>query len=72
MPTSCYCHCMSEPPLPTDLVAKLKAESVARQKAVERSEAAEHQCSMLQLDLKSARDEVAELKESLNNSQNKV
>jgi len=63
---------MNEPPLLTDLIAKLKAESVARQKAVERSEAAEHQCSMLQLDLKSARDEVAELKESLNNSQNKV
>jgi len=30
---------MNEPPLLTDLIAKLKAESVARQKAVERSEA---------------------------------
>ena len=58
--------------LPADLVAKLKAESLARRKSVERSEVAEHQCSMLQLDLKSTRDEVSELKQLLKNSEDKV
>lgn len=58
--------------LPSELRAKLRAQTAAKQKVVERSEEAEHRASMLQLDIKSARDEIQQLRQALSTTQSKV
>lgn len=51
---------------------KLAAEQSAKQEALEKFQKAEHQCSMLQLDLKNTRDEVTTLKTELKTAIAKV
>ena len=55
-----------------EVMGKLSAESKAREEAVSRAEAAEQQCSMLKLDVKSSREEVTQLKQELATTQSKV
>ena len=55
-----------------EVTRKLTAESKAREEAVSRAEAAEQQCSMLKLDVKSSREEVAQLRHELTTTQSKV
>lgn len=55
-----------------EVTRKLAAESKAREEAVSRAEAAEQQCSMLKLDVKSSREEVAQLRHELTTTQSKV
>ena len=58
--------------LHAELQAKLDAATAEKQTALERSEAAEHQCSMLQLDLESTQGELRELKDELSVARSKV
>lgn len=55
-----------------EVLKKLTAESKARQEAVSRAESAEHQCSMLKLDVKTSKEEVAQLKHDLAATRSKV
>ena len=67
---TCWCVSMTKEGLTvmyfnmsvSEISAKLSAEQLAKQEAVERCEKSEHQCSMLQLDLKNAHDEISILK----------
>lgn len=49
----------------TELQAKYAAEQESKQKAIERYETAEHQCSMLELDIKSSQEEVHKLTQDM-------
>ncbi len=53
-------------------MARVGEESKARHKAEERAEASAHKCSILQLDLKAAQDDVREAKQALATVQSKV
>ena len=55
-----------------EVLKKLAGESKAREEAVSRAEAAEHQCSMLKLDVKTSKEEMAQLKQELATTQSKV
>lgn len=55
-----------------EVLKKLAGESKAREEAVSRAEAAEHQCSMLKLDMKTSKEEVAQLKQELATTLSKV
>lgn len=55
-----------------EVLKKLKAESKAREEAVSRAEMAEQQCSMLKLDVKTSKEEVAQFKHELAATQSKV
>ena len=55
-----------------EVLQKLAAESKAREEAVSRAEAAEQQCSMLKLDVKSSKEEISQLKQELVTTQSKV
>ena len=46
--------------------------TAAKKAAVEKSESLEHRCSMLQLDLNNAQEDMRELKQELAASQSKV
>ena len=48
-----------------DILGKYTAEQTAKQAAIQRCDEAEHQVSMLELDLKNSRDETAQLKQEL-------
>ena len=54
------------------MVRKLTIESKSREEAVSRAEVAEHQCSMLKLDLKTSKEESAQLRQELTTTQSKV
>ena len=56
----------------SDLLARVEGESAAKQSAVERAEAAEHQSQMVTLDLKSVQDELEEAKRELGATHAKV
>ena len=56
----------------TELQNKLERESATREEAVARAETAEHQCSMLGLDLKTTHAEIEQLKQELTETQLKV
>lgn len=55
-----------------ELQSKLDRESTTREEAVSRAETAEHQCSMLGLDLKTTHAELQQLKQELAETQLKV
>ena len=55
-----------------EVLKKLTAESKAREEAVSRAEAAEQQCSMLKLDVKTSKEEVAQLKHEVATTHSKV
>lgn len=55
-----------------EVLKKLEAESKAREEAVSRAEAAEQQCSMLKLDVKTSKQEVTQLKHELAVTRSKV
>ena len=55
-----------------EVLKKLEGESKAREEAVSRAEAAEHQCSMLKLDVKTSKEEITQLKQELTSTQTKV
>lgn len=55
-----------------DITAKLLTEQAAKQSALERCEEAEHQSSMLQLDVKNAHDEITTLKADMKIAMAKV
>ena len=55
-----------------EVLKKLAGESKAREEAVSRAEAAEQQCSMLKLDVKTSKEEIAQLKQELATTQSKV
>ena len=56
----------------TELQSKLERESATREEAVFRAEAAEHQCSMLGLDLKTTHAELQQTKQDLTEALTKV
>ena len=55
-----------------EVLKKLEGESKAREEAVNRAEAAEHQCSMLKLDVKTSKEEITQLKQELASTRTKV
>ena len=55
-----------------EVLKKLAGESKAREEAVSRAEAAEQQCSMLKLDVKTSKEEISQLKQELATTQSKV
>ena len=55
-----------------EVLKKLEGESKAREEAVSRAEAAEHQCSMLKLDVKTSKEEITQLKQELASTRTKV
>ena len=58
--------------VPTELQNKLERESTTREEAMSRAETAEHQCSMLGLDLKTTLAELQQTKQELSETQLKV
>ncbi len=53
-------------------MARLEKETTAKREAEERVEAANHEISILRLDLKVAQDEIGEAKQLLSTAQSKV
>ncbi len=66
-----YCY-MSTFCITTELQAKFLAEQKAKVKAIEKFDTAQHQCSMLELDIKNSHDEVKKLTKDLEIATNKV
>ena len=58
--------------LSLELQAKFTAEEREKVKAIEKYNEAQHQCSMLELDIKSSRDEVKKLTKELEVATEKV
>ena len=58
--------------LAADTVGKLEKEVELRQAAEERAATAEHQCSLLQLELKKAKSELQTMEENLASQQTTV
>jgi hypothetical protein len=54
------------------VLKKLAGESKAREEAVSRAEAAEQQCSMLKLDVRTSKEEITQLKQELATTHSKV
>ncbi len=56
----------------TEITDKLYAEERAKMEALERHEKAEHECSMLRLDVKNAQCEIVGLKSDIKTANAKV